>query len=118
MRSCMQDQTCCYLVPYHWMLQVIKAGGKPEVKSCIAKGSVGRAWKFIDKKAKIKIGWTLKGYFGTSPSKYLDSDAAPSTSSAYLPNQLALTQKQPRALSSAVTEDAPQHKKGKCDDTI
>jgi hypothetical protein len=71
--------------------------------------------KVIDKKPKRKLGHR-KVTPAHQSSKHRDSDGAASTSSAYPPNQQALTQKRPRALSSAVTKDSPQRKKGKYDD--
>ena len=68
-----------------------------------------KAQKLIDKKTKRKLGVRQK--FSLD---HPDSGSA-STSSAPPANQLSLAQKRPRALSSAVAKDAPQHKKGKYD---
>ena len=65
-----------------------------------------KAQQVINKKTKRQLGvhWKI------SPD-HPDSGSA-STSSAPPANQLSLTQKWPRALSSAVAKDAPLHKKG------
>lgn len=72
-----------------------------------------RAQQVINKKAKRQLGVHQKVMFN-----HPDSDGSASTSSAPPSNQLSVIQKRPRALSSAVDKDAPQHKKGKyTDDT-
>lgn len=93
-----------------------KSYGNQYVKQEEEKAEV-KAQNVIDKRPKRKPGHQ-KVTPALRVSKHLDSDVAASTSSAYPPSQLGLTQKRPRALSSVVTKDAPRHKRSKYDDTL
>jgi hypothetical protein len=69
-----------------------------------------RAQKVVDKKAGRRSGGRRETTLAFQVPDHHDSDKSSSPPPA---NQLSLTQKRPRALSSAVANDAPQHKKGK-----